>query len=223
MVSIESSFINPYEKEIKQRYYMIMEEVFNKYKDIDERDIEHTGNILIEELVNKIMTDEVINSYDIEFVENMFKLFEGNTLNKMKYGIKHAKKDYDDKYNGMIDRMETKLLQYIKYIWKDISNNITDLYLSFDDIINCNIGKIRRDLRNYNFHYKKYNFIKYECIRQDVPDVPNAWLVYIKDTYGVPCAYINELQNEKEVIIEMYREEHKKYYNQFTETRDEHI
>ena len=68
MVSIESSFINPYEKEIKQRYYMIMEEVFNKYKDIDERDIEQTGNILIEELVNRIMTDEVINSYDIEFL-----------------------------------------------------------------------------------------------------------------------------------------------------------
>lgn len=178
---------------------MIMEEVFNKYKDIDERDIEQTGNILIEELVNRIMTDEVINSYDIEIVENMFKSFEGNTLNKMKYGIEHAKKDYDDKYNGIIDRMETIIL---RYIWKDISN--------------CNIEKIRNELQKYNFHYKRYNFIKYECIR---PDIPNAWLVYTKDTKGVPDTYINELQNEKEDMIKMYREEYNKYYKQFTETR----
>jgi hypothetical protein len=199
MVSIDSSFTNPYEKEIKQRYYIIMAYVFNKYKDIDERDIEQTGNILIEELVNRIMTDEVINSYDIEIVENMFKSFERNTLNKMKYGIEHAKKDYDDKYNGMIDRMETVILRYIK------------------NISNCNIEKIRNELQKYNFHYKKYNFIKYECMR---PDIPNAWLVYTK---GVPDTYINELQNEKEDMIKMYREEHNKYYNQFIETIDKHI
>jgi hypothetical protein len=184
---------------IRQQYYIIMEDVFSKYKDIDERDIEQTGNILIEELVNRIMTDTIINMYDDGLVKEEFKKWKEQTLDKMKYGIKHAKKDYDEKYNRMIDRLETVILRYIKNIWKGISN--------------CNIEKIRNELQKYNFHYKKYNFIKYECMR---PDIPNAWLVYTK---GVPDTYINELQNEKEDMIKMYREEYNKYYKQFTETR----
>lgn len=183
---------------IKQRYYTIMDDIFSKYKDIDERDIEQTGNILIEELVNRIMTDTIINMYDDDLVKEEFKEWKEQTLDKMKYGIKHAKKDYDEKYNRMIDRLETVILRYIK------------------NISNCNIEKIRNELQKYNFHYKKYNFIKYECMR---PDIPNAWLVYTKDTKGVPDTYINELQNEKEDMIKMYREEYNKYYNQFTETR----
>lgn len=183
---------------IRQRYYIIMDDVFSKYKDIDERDIEQTGNILIEELVNRIMTDTIINMYDDGLVKEEFKKWKEQTLDKMKYGIKHAKKDYDEKYNRMIDRLETVILRYIK------------------NISNCNIEKIRNELQKYNFHYKKYNFIKYECMR---PDIPNAWLVYTKDTKGVPDTYINELQNEKEDMIKMYREEYNKYYNQFIETR----
>ena len=211
--------INPYDNElenskqaIKQRYYTIMDDVFSKYTDIDERDIEQTGNILIEELETRIMTDTIINMYDDGLVKEEFKKWKEQTLDKMKYGIKHAKKDYDEKYNRMIDKLETVILRYIKNIWKDITNVISDLYLSFDDIINSNIEKIRNELQKYNFHYKKYNFIKYECIR---PDIPNAWLVYTKDTKGVPDTYINELQNEKEDMIKMYREEYNKYYNQF--------
>lgn len=183
---------------IRQQYYIIMDDVFSKYKDIDERDIEQTGNILIEELETRIMTDTIINMYDDGLVKEEFKKWKEQTLDKMKYGIKHAKKDYDEKYNRMINKLETVILRYIK------------------NISNCNIEKIRNELQKYNFHYKRYNFIKYECIR---PDIPNAWLVYTKDTKGVPDTYINELQNEKEDMIKMYREEYNKYYKQFTETR----
>ena len=42
---------------IKQRYYEIMDEVFNEYKDIDESEFERVGTIVIRELETKIITN----------------------------------------------------------------------------------------------------------------------------------------------------------------------
>jgi len=208
---------------IKQRYYEIMDNIFNKYMEIDENDIERVGNKLIEELENRIITDNIINMYNDNLVKEELKIWREQTFEKMKSGIKHAKNDYDEKYNGMIKSMEIVIMRNIENIWKDISNKINDLYLSFDDICRGNIEKIKNELRNFNFHYRKYNFIKYECIRQDIPC---AWLVYAKDAKdnkSVYSTYINDMKKEKEDMIKMYKEEYNKYYNQFTETRKENL
>jgi hypothetical protein len=214
---------------IKQRYYEIMDNIFNKYMEIDENDIECVGNKLIEELENRIITDNIINMYNDNLVKEELKIWREQTFEKMKSGIKHAKNDYDEKYNGMIKSMEIVIMRNIENIWKDISNKINDLYLSFDDICRGNIEKIKNELRNFNFHYRKYNFIKYECKDINVTDIPCAWLVYTKstketkDNKSVYSTFINEMKKEKDNMLEMYKAEYKKYYNQFTETRKENL
>jgi hypothetical protein len=213
---------------IKQRYYEIMEEVFSEYKDIDENEIERVGTIVIRELETRIIADSIINLYDDELVKEELKKWKEQTLEKMKVGIKYAKKDYDEKYNGIIKSMENILLVYIENIWKDISNVIYDLYLTFDDIYEGNIGKIRNKLRNFAFYYKRYNFVKYECNEENIIDIPCAWLRYAKGTKGTKGTnskdiFMNDMEKEKEDIIKRYREEYKKYYNQFIETRKENL
>lgn len=200
---------------IKQRYYEIMDEVFNKYKDIDEGEIERVGTIVMRELETKIITDSIINMYDDDLVKDELKTWKEKTLEKMKYGIEQSSKDYEEKYSGMIKSMEKVLLRYVESIWKDITKIINDLYLSFDDIFNCIIEKIKNELRNYVFHYKRYNFVKYDY--KNVMDIPKAWLIHTKSIF------MNEMEEEKEDIIKRYREEYKKYYNQFTETRKENL
>jgi hypothetical protein len=207
---------------IKQRYYEIMDNMFNEYKDIDERDIEQVGNIMIKELETRIIADSIINMYNDELVKEELKKWKKQTLEKMKTGIKQAKKDYDEKYNGIIKSMENILLRYIENIWKDIRNVIYDLYLTFDDICEGNIGKIRNKLCNFAFHYKKYNFVKYECNEENIIDIPCAWLRYTKGTKGKDT-FINEMEEEKEDMINRYREAYNKYYNQFIEMRKENL
>ena len=200
---------------IKQRYYEIMDEVFNEYKDIDESEFERVGTIVIRELETKIITDSIINMYDDDLVKDELKIWKEQTLEKMKYGIEQSSKDYEKKYSEMIKRMEKVLLRYIENIWKDVTNVINDLYLSFNDISNYIIEKIRNELRNFAFHYKRYNFVKYDY--KNAKDIPKAWLIHTKSIF------INEMEKEKEDMIIRYREEYKKYYNQFTETRKENL
>ena len=199
---------------IKQRYYEIMEEVFNEYKDIDESEIERVGTIVIRELETRVITDSILNIHEDNLVKNELNIWKEQTLKKMKHGIEQSSKDYDEKYNGMIKSMEKVLLRYVESIWKDITNVINDLYLSFDDISNYIVEKIRNELRNYVFHYKRYNFVKHECKDKNIP---KAWLIHTKSIF------MNEMEKEKEDIIKRYREEYKKYYNQFTETRKENL
>lgn len=200
---------------IKQRYYEIMDKVFNEYKDIDESEIERVGTIMIRELETEIITDSIINMYDDDLVKNELKTWKEQTLEKMKYGIEQSSKDYEKKYSEMIKRVENVLLRYVENIWKDVTNVINDLYLSFNDISNYIIEKIRNELRNFAFHYKRYNFVKYDY--KNVMDIPKAWLIHTKSIF------INEMEKEKEDIIKRYREEYKKYYIQFTETRKENL
>jgi hypothetical protein len=207
-------------KAIKQRYYEIMDIVFDEYKDINESEIEQIGNIMIKELETRIITDSIINMYEDDLVKEELKIWKEHTLKKMKHGIEQTSKDYEEKYNGMIKNMEKVLLRYIENIWNDITKVINDLYISFDDIYNCIIEKIRNELRNYVFHYKRYNFVKYDCKDKNAIDIPNAWLVYSKNTKSI---FMNEMENEKEDMISTYREEYKKYYNQFTEMRKENL
>ena len=199
---------------IKQRYYEIMKDVFNEYKDIYENEIERVGIIVIRELETRVITDSIINMYDDDLVKDELNIWKKQTLEKMKYGIEQSIKDYEEKYNGMIKSMEKVLLIYVENIWKDITNVINDLYLSFDDISNYIVEKIRNELRNYVFHYKRYNFVKHECKDKNIP---KAWLIHTKSIF------MNEMEEEKKDIIKRYREEYKKYYNQFTETRKENL
>ena len=99
---------------IKQRYYEIMDEVFNEYKDIDESEFERVGTIVIRELETKIITDSIINMYDDDLVKDELKIWKEQTLEKMKYGIEQSSKDYEKKYSEMIKRMEKVLLRYIE-------------------------------------------------------------------------------------------------------------
>jgi len=207
---------------IKQQYYKIMDDVFNEYKDINESDIEQVGNIMCDDLETRIITDSIINLYDNELVKEELKKWKEQTFEKMKYGIKQASKDYQEKYNGMIKSMENIILEFVENIWKDISNVIYDLYLSFDDICNSNVEKIRNKLRNFAFHYKKYNFVKYECKDESVIDIPNAWLIYARGVKGKDT-FINEMEKEKEDMINRYKKEYNEYYNQFIETRKENL
>jgi hypothetical protein len=58
---------------IKQRYYKIMDDVFNEYKDINESDIEQVGNIMCNDLETRIISDSIINLYDNELVKEELK------------------------------------------------------------------------------------------------------------------------------------------------------
>jgi hypothetical protein len=69
---------------IKQTYYEIMDNIFNKYMEINENDIERVGNKLIEELESKIITDNIINMYNDNLVKEELNIWREQTFEKVK-------------------------------------------------------------------------------------------------------------------------------------------
>ena len=125
----------------------------------------------------------------------------------IKKSIENAKKEYDNKYNEKIVRLEKLLIDRDENIWNSIEKKINHLHNSFDIVKEEMITKFRNELQSHKFEIKNFIFNTNGTIE-------------IKKNGNININFFTE---EKEVLLVKYETEIKKYYTKFVETRKENL
>lgn len=194
-------------KKIVERYSIITVELISKYNNIKENEIEHIGNKYVEKLEQTISADVIINTYYNKIVDSQFQNWKKNMYIFIKKSIENAKKDYDNKYNEKILKLESILILRIESIWTIIEKKINNLYNSYDNIMEGMMTKFKNELQNgYNICINTFSFNTNGTIEYKKNDKSN-----------------NFLTEEKEVLLAKYETEIKKYHAKFIETRKENL
>jgi hypothetical protein len=190
-------------KKIGERYIKITSELISKYNNIKENEIEHIGNKYVERLEQTISTDEIINTYYNKIVDSQFQNWKKNMHVIIKKSIELAKKDYENKYNDKIIRLEKLLTDRNENIWISIEKKINNLHSPYDIIKDEMITKFRNELQNHKFEIKIFSFISNGTIE-------------IKKNGNI---FYNFFTEEKEDLLAKYETEIKKFHDKFIETR----
>jgi hypothetical protein len=189
-------------KKIGERYQVITGELINKYNNIKENEIEHIGNKYVEGLEQTISADKHINTYYNKIVDLQFQDWKKNMYVIIKKSIKDAKKDYDNKYNDNIVKLEKLLTERNENIWMDIEKLINNLYDSFECIEDDLVDKFRNELKDYNIEIKTFSFNTNGTIEIKKNGKSN-----------------NILTEEKKDLLAKYETKIKKFHDKFIETR----
>lgn len=190
-------------KKIGERYIKITSDLISKYNNIKENEIEHIGNKYVERLEQTISTDEIINTYYNKIVDSQFQNWKKNMHVIIKKSIELAKKDYENKYNDKIIRLEKLLTDRNENIWISIEKKINNLHSPYDIIKDEMITKFRNELQNHKFEIKIFSFISNGTIE-------------IKKNGNI---FYNFFTEEKEDLLAKYETEIKKFHDKFIETR----
>jgi hypothetical protein len=193
-------------KKIKERYNTITVELISKYDHIKENEIEHIGNKYVDRLEQTISTDKIINIYYNKIVDSQFQNWKKNMYVNIKKSIENAKKDYDNKHNEKILKLESILIFRIDNIWMNIEKKVNNLYISYDNIMEEMITKFKNEFNGHNIVINTFSFNTCGIIEYKKNDKSN-----------------NHLTEEKKNLLAKYEIEIKKYYTKFVETRKENL
>ena len=194
-------------KKIGERYNTITVELISKYNNIKENEIEHIGNKYVEKLEQTISADVIINTYYNKIVDSQFQNWKKYMYVNIKKSIENAKKDYDNKYNEKIVKLEKLLTERNENIWTNIEKKINNLYNSYDNVKEEMMTKFRNELQNgYNICINTFSFNTNGIIEYKKNDKSN-----------------NFFTEEKEVLLARYETEIKKYHAKFVDTRKENL